>query len=114
MIRDEVLAALASVGPMTMAELTHLLGHHRDSVYKAVRTALARNLVHISDWKTPQAQGSRAPVYAIGNLPSVPEPQPLTQAQRNRRYYRRKQAIISVRRYGERSTFANIWAGLAR
>lgn len=112
MIRDDILDALRHIGPMTMVEVTHHLGRERVSVFKAMRRLQAERLVYIKEWKRPERQGSRSPIYALGNRPDAKEPPPLTTSERERRYRERNRARISVRRYASRSTLVGMWAGL--
>lgn len=112
MIRDEIAEALDAVGPMTAVELEYYLKQRRNSINKALRRMLEGRHAYICEWRMPTGRGSRAPVYAAGNKLSVPEPPAQTSKEVNLRYRQRNKAELSIKRYGTRSRFANIWNGL--
>lgn len=107
-VGPEILAALAQ-GPKTAAALRLVLGRSVAGVGVALAALREAKQVHISGWQLQCGkQGRRAPVYALGNLPDVPEPPVEPQAVRNRRNYWKKvaarQAVKNL----------NPWQGLAR
>lgn len=49
-----------------------------------------RNQAHVCGWRDPLPNGHRWPIWRIGKGASVPKPEPKTQAQVMREYWRKK------------------------
>lgn len=82
---------LRTIGPMTSQELTTFFPgttqRHVAAVVSSMRSAVRRQ-VRIHAW-VREADGQRSylrPVYAIGTGRDAPKPEPITNAERVRRY----------------------------
>jgi hypothetical protein len=107
-----VLAALEGLGPLTPAEVAAETGFAPTSIQKMLRRLHAANLARVVTWQRAVRRGSPTALWGAGPGPSTPRPKPTTPAERNAKYRQRNARLISARRYGERSPYANIWGGL--
>lgn len=110
-----LLAALADdqVGPMTRREIQDFLGIATHTAQRRIQRMRARGLLRIVRWA--RTEGAQAAVYgpADGQRDAPPLPK-LTSQERSDRWNKTHKVERSIRRYGNRSAYANPFAGLLR
>ena len=88
---------LANEAVKTVADMSIQTGINRDTVSKSINRMVKRGDAHIADWKREQP-GTKAhlrPAYMLGQGINKRKPEPLTGAQKSKRY-RRKGTVKTV------------------
>lgn len=101
-VRNKILESLEACGPMTRAEIERECGFPNRSTSSSIDKMLQPNLhrskrpklLYVSSWVSVDATSGHKylrPVYAIGNRPDQPKPDPKeTKKERNARYWQRR------------------------
>lgn len=109
-----IIAALETIGPMTMKQLQIHLDRSYSSVHRPLTTLRNRGMIRIARWKRQVGVGGRhAPVYALGSgKPDAKEPGSDCRGSKLR-YYQTHADIINLRAKIKRGTaVASPWRGL--
>jgi hypothetical protein len=104
-VRQKILDALQTCGPMTRAEIERECGLQKTSAAASVAKMLRPNtqrskrpkLIYVHDWvRVDSISGHEFPrrVYAIGDKPNKPKPcLKAVQKERNARYWQRRKMV---------------------
>lgn len=86
----ERILKMIAAEPMTAVAVTERMGLKRARLY--VTDLHDQRKVHIHSWNQHPMGGYPSPVYAVGNLPDAPRPEPMSTREKNARHWARLKA----------------------
>lgn len=105
-----ILNALNDVGPMTAAEMRTFFDKKQSALHGPLQNLhKIKRLIYITDYQR-NWRGRAAPIYALGTHHDAIE-QPLTPAERDKRYRARFNKLIKARSKKSKLT---LWEGLMK
>lgn len=114
-VRDAVLDALTTVGPMSRDELVSFVGASWAGVHKAIEALRSQQVVRIARWDMGRDGIRRKPiaVFSLGSAPDATM-RKLTNAEHHRRYRTKRAGIVAARRAANQGVFGHMVEQLRR